>query len=137
TLLVPVISRYVNFISPWSAFLVLGLVVIGIMLHVATSGTYGGAEHHLVTGALADRYFLVPPASFGGDAGQFISSTQGIALLVGLAAIAFVATARLINAEAGARSMSLFLYIVVAVLILAVFAAAVIQPEFRLLGRGG
>src|SRR5690606_32534012 len=116
TLLVPVISRYVSFISPWSAFLVLGLVVVGVMLHVATSGTYGGAEHHIVQGALADRYFLVPPARFGGNAGQFVSGTQWMALLAGLAAIAFVATARLINAEGGARSMGLFLYIVVAVL---------------------
>lgn len=61
TLLVPVISRYVNFISPWSAFLVLALVVVGIMLHVATHGTYSGGEHHLVVEALADRYFLFPP----------------------------------------------------------------------------
>ncbi|MEQ1941554.1 ABC transporter permease [Mesorhizobium sp. VNQ89] len=137
TLLVPVISRYVSFISPWSAFLVLGLVVLGIMMHVATSGTYGGAEHQLVTGTLTDRYFLITPARFGGGgAGQFVNSVQGIALLVGLAAIVFVATARLINADAGARRMSLFLYVVVAVLIVALFAAAIIQPEFHLFGRG-
>ncbi len=137
TLLVPVISRYVNFISPWSAFLVLGLIVVGIMLHVATSGTYGGGEHQIVGEALADRYFLTAPARFGGGSGQFFNSVQGVALLVGLAAIAFVATARLVNADAGARRMSLFLYVVVAVFIVALFAAAVIQPEFHLFGRGG
>jgi len=136
TLLVPVISRYVNFISPWSAFLVLGLIVVGIMLHVATSGTYGAAEHQLVTGALADRYFLVPPARFGGGAGTPLNSVQGIALIVGFAAIVFVATARLTNADAGARRMNLFLYLVVALLIIGLFAAVVIQPEFRLFGSG-
>jgi ribose transport system permease protein len=136
TLLVPVISRYVNFISPWSAFLVLGLIVVGIMLHVSTSGTYGVAEHKLVTGALADRYFLVAPARFGGDSGTPLNSVQGIALLVGFAAIVFVATARLTNADAGARRMNLFLYLVVALLLIALFAAVLIQPEFRLFGSG-
>ena len=136
TLLVPLISRYVDFISPWSAFLVLGLVVTGIMLHVATKGTYSAGEHQLVTEALASRYFLFPPADIDGGGGFALSSIQGVALLVGLAAVAFVAAARLMNADAGARRMTLFLYIFVAVLMVALFAAAIIQPEFRLFGGG-
>ncbi|ODT22405.1 MAG: hypothetical protein ABS35_14845 [Kaistia sp. SCN 65-12] len=136
TLLVPVISRYVNFISPWSAFLVLALVVVGIMLHVATHGTYSGGEHHLVVEALADRYFLFPPTGSGTGESFALTTTQGLALLVGLAAIAFVAAARLMNADAGSRRMTLFLYVFVAVLVAALFAAAVIQPEFRLFGGG-
>lgn len=136
TLLVPIISRYVSFISPWSAFLVLGLVVVSIMLHVATRGTYSAGEHHLVTEALADRYFLFPPAGIGTSEGFAFTSTQGLALLVGVAAVAFVAAARLMNADAGSRRMTLFLYIFVAVLLIALFVAAVIQPEFRLFGGG-
>lgn len=136
TLLVPVISRYVNFISPWSAFLVLALVVVGIMLHVATHGTYSGGEHHLVVEALADRYFLFPPPGSGAGESFALTTTQGLALLVGLAAIAFVAAARLMNADAGSRRMTLFLYVFVAVLVAALFAASVIQPEFRLFGGG-
>jgi ribose transport system permease protein len=33
TLLVPVVGRHIAFITPWSTFLVLGVVVAGIMLH--------------------------------------------------------------------------------------------------------
>jgi len=135
TLLVPLISRYVSFISPWSAFLVLGLVVVGIMLQVATHGTYVGTEHQVAAGALMDRYFLFAPARAGDGQGFDINSIQGLAILTGLAVVAFVMTARLMNAEAGARRMGLFLYVFVAVLLLALFAAAIIQPEFHLFGR--
>ena len=135
TLLVPLISRYVSFISPWSAFLVLGLVVVGIMLQVATHGTYVGTEHQVAAGALMDRYFLFAPARAGDGQGFDINSIQGLAILTGLAVVAFVVTARLMNAEAGARRMGLFLYVFVAVLLLALFAAAIIQPEFHLFGR--
>ncbi len=136
TLLVPVISRYVSFISPWSAFLVLGLVVIGIMLHVATHGTYTLGDHQAVTSSLADRYFLFTPAHVSAGEGPMISPVQWLALLVGVAAVAFVMTARLMHADAGSRSMGLFLYAFVAVLLIGLFAAAVIQPEFHLFGRG-
>ncbi len=135
TLLVPLISRYVSFISPWSAFLVLGLVVVGIMLQVATHGTYVGTEHQVAAGALMDRYFLFAPARAGDGQGFDINSIQGLAILTGLAVVAFVMTAKLMNAEAGARRMGLFLYVFVAVLLLALFAAAIIQPEFHLFGR--
>lgn len=40
------------------------------------------------------------------------------------------------NADAGSRKMTLFLYVFVAVLLVALFAAAAIQPEFRLFGGG-
>lgn len=133
TLLVPLISRYVSFISPWSAFLVLSLVVIGIMLQVATQGTYGVAEHEPVAAALSDRYFLLEPARVSG-AGLKVSPIQGMALLTGLAVIAFVVTARLMDAEAKSKRMGLFLYLFVAVLLVALFAAVLVQPDFQLFG---
>lgn len=130
TLLVPVISRYVHFISPWSAFMVLGLIVIGIMLQIGTRDGLAGAEPVAITGALADRYFLTPPARVGAA----VTLTQGLALLAGLAALAFVFTARLVDAEAGARRMGLFLYLLVGVLMIALFVALVVQPDSMLFG---
>jgi ribose transport system permease protein len=124
TLLVPLISRYITFISPWSAFLVLALVVIGIMIQVATSATYVPGEHVAITAPLLDRYFLTPPAhgSGTGPAGGF-----ALALLAGLAALAAVVTARVVSAEAGARTMGLFLYLLVGGLIAAVFMVVALQ----------
>jgi len=130
TLLVPIIARHVNFISPWGAFLVLGVVVIGIMMHVATDGTYRDEAPVVVDAAIASRYFIIPPASATGDSGS-ISPIQAIALVGSLAAIAFVFAARLVNAEIGAKRMSLFLYVLVAVFIGAVFVAIIIQPDIQ------
>ena len=123
TLLVPVIGRHISFISPWAAFLVLGAVVIGIMLQVATSGTYlppvavaGAAQGPLMT-----RYLLLPPEA-GADLGLALSPIQRMAFLGAAALVVLVFSARLISAESKARQMGLFLYIFVAVLILALFA---------------
>jgi len=102
---------------------------------IRDSGTYVGTEHQVAAGALMDRYFLFAPARAGDGQGFDINSIQGLAILTGLAVVAFVVTARLMNAEAGARRMGLFLYVFVAVLLLALFAAAIIQPEFHLFGR--
>lgn len=133
TLLVPLISRYIHFISPWSAFLVLGLIVIGIMLQVGTRGSFS-SDPVAVSAALADRYFLTLPARVGPGLG--LTATQAIALLAGAALLAFVFTARLVNAEAGVRRMGLFPYVLVAVFILALFVALVVQPETTLFGGG-
>lgn len=134
TLLVPVIGRHISFISPWGAFLVLGAVVIGIMLQVATSGTYLPAE--AVTGApngpLLTRYLLDAPAD-GADLGLVLSPLQKTAFLAALALAALVLTARVINAESRARQMGLFLYVFIAVLILALFAVVAGQGSLSLL----
>ncbi|SEM36199.1 ribose transport system permease protein [Roseovarius azorensis] len=131
TLLVPVISRYVSFISPLGAFLVAAIITIGIMIQVATYGTY--AEPGLVeaTGALSEKYFLIQPARVNSGA-MPLSATQGMALLVGFAALAFVFTARLIDAEAGARRLGLFLYLFIAVLLVGLFVVALLQTDTQL-----
>ena len=133
TLLVPVIGRYVSFISPWSAFLVLGIVVIGIMLQVATYGTYAEVPPQTVTAPISERYFLDMPARVSGD-GFAISQVQAFALIGALAALAFVFVARLTEAEARARHMGLFLYLFVAVLLVALFVAIIVQPDSSLFG---
>lgn len=84
----------------------------------------------MATGALADRYFLTPPPRVG----PVLTLAQGLALLAGLAAVAFVFTARLVEAESGARRMSLFLYLLVAALMVALAVALLVQPESLLFG---
>ena len=123
TLLVPVIGRHISFISPWGAFVVLASVVVGIMLHVATQAAYlptdpvtGAAQGELLT-----RYLLVSPAETA-RFGLSFSPIQQFAFLAAIAAVVLALAARLINAEARAKRMGLFLYAVVAVLIVALFA---------------
>ncbi len=135
TLLVPVLSKYISFLSPWSVFLVLGLVVVGIMLHVGTSSSYGIGEYQAVSGLLGDKYFLFDPVRAVGDDGWMITSIQGLAFAVAFAVIAFVAAARLMDAEADSSKMSLFLYLFVALMIAALAVAILVQPDFQLLGR--
>ena len=48
TLLVPYIGRYLSFLSPWSVFLLLGFVVVGIMLQVSTIDFYNEAGSMVV-----------------------------------------------------------------------------------------
>ncbi|MEQ9054142.1 MAG: hypothetical protein RLO38_05485, partial [Roseovarius confluentis] len=87
TLLVPVIARYVSFISPWSAFLVLGVVVLSIMMQVGTFDTYAEVAPVAVEAATSERYFLIEPARVSTDGFQ-ISAVQAFALIAGLGAIA-------------------------------------------------
>lgn len=134
TLLVPIIGRHISFISPWGAFLVLGALVIGIMLQVATSGAYLPAEGVMgaAQGPLLTRYLLDTPAG-GADFGLVLSPIQKITFLAALALVVLVFTARLINAESRARRMGLFLYVFVAVLILALFAVVAGQGHVSLI----
>ena len=136
TLLVPAIGRHISFISPWGAFVVLASVVIGIMLHVATSSVYMPVEPVMaVTGDLLTRYLLVSPtetASFG----LVFSPIQKFAFLAAFAAVVLALAARLINAEARTKRMGLFLYIFVAVLIVALFAVVAGQGNLTLFQGG-
>lgn len=137
TLLVPVLSRHISFISPWSAFVVLGAVVVAIMLHVATKGTYLPTEAvaGAAQGPLMERYFLTRPAG-GAGAGLALSPIQQMAFLAALAAVVLTFTARLTQAEAPARRMGLFLYLFIAALILALFAVVAMQGEPTSLSAG-
>lgn len=131
TLLVPVISRYVSFISPSSAFLVAAIIVIGIMIQVATHGTY--AEPGLIeaTGSLSDKYFLMQPARVNPDALP-LSAIQGIVLLVGFAVLAIIFSARLVNAEAASRQLGLFMYLFIALMLVGLFVVALLQTDRQL-----
>ena len=133
TLLVPVIGRHISFISPWGAFVVLAAVVLGIMLQVATSGTYLPADPlvAVVQDPLLTRYLLSTPAE-SVSLGINLSPVQQMALLVAAAAVVLVLAARLVNAEANVRRMGLFLYVFVAVLVLALFAVVAGHSDLTL-----
>ena len=133
TLLVPVIGRHISFISPWGAFVVLAAVVLGIMLQVATSAAYLPADPLMTVaqGPLLTRYLLTAPAEAAG-LGVSLSPVQQIAFLVATAAVILVFAARLINSEANVRRMGLFLYVFVAVLVLALFAVVAGQSDLTL-----
>ncbi len=139
TLLVPIIGRHISFITPWGAFLVLGVVVAGIMLHIATMGSYLPAEpvSGAATGDLMTRYLLELPGSgavAGADLGLALTPLQRAAFIAALALVVVVFTARVIHAESRAQRMGLFLYVFVAVLILALFAVVAGQDGGALTG---
>ncbi len=137
TLLVPIIGRHISFISPWSAFVVLATVVAGIMLQVATSQSYVEPEGVTVAPAaeLFSRYFLVPPPIT--DVGLGLSMIQKIAFGVAAALAAFVFSARLINAEAKAVRMGVFLYVFIAGMLALLFLVLSGKSGALSLGGGG
>ncbi|QKC98245.1 ABC transporter permease [Mesorhizobium sp. NZP2298] len=125
TLLVPVIGRYLYFISPFAAFVVLGCVVLGIMLYVSTRDTYGVAA--VASDALKTnpdvltRYLLLPPQSGSGAALPDLSPLQKA--VFGFAAILAVLTftVRVVVSEAVSVRLGAFIYVFVSALILLLF----------------
>lgn len=125
TLLVPVVGRYLYFISPFAAFIVLGVVVAGIMLQVSTDDTYlaatNAAAQAAPAGDLLTRYLILPPADPGGTMLLSLSPLQQT--VFGLAAVLVTLTfaLRLMVAEAVAVRLGAFLYVFVSALILLLF----------------
>ena len=115
TLLVPVIARHVSFVSPYAAFVVLGLLVLAIMLQVSTADTYAVAPVAAhPPGALLSRYSLLHPTGTGGVA---LSPLQA-ALFATAAALAVLTLAlRVLVAEATSLRFGVFLYVFVGALV--------------------
>ncbi len=124
TLFVPVLGRYLRFISPWTTFLFLAIIVLGIMLQVATSADYKGVgpSHYQ---PLAYKYFLYTPVRLG-DTTWLSTPVQTFALLSGVSAICFVLVAKLTSSESAVKKMGVFPYLFVAVLIFAAFVASLL-----------
>lgn len=122
TLLVPVVARYISFISPYGAFVVLGVVVVGIMLQVSTHDTYvppdAGPAVAAATKDLWSRYLVLPPSGGAGIAGLTLTSVQAWALGLAVALVALVVVARTITVEATSLRLGAFLYVVIGALIL-------------------
>lgn len=125
TLLVPVLSRHISFVSPWSAFVVLGAIVASIVLHVATSAAYLPTEPvaAIAQGPLLDRYVLTAPA----QAGLGLSPLQRVAFIAALAVVVLTFAA---------RRMGRFLCLFVAALILALLALVAMQGDLTLFSGG-
>ncbi len=134
TLLVPIVARHIAFISPWSAFLVLGTIVGGILLHVATSSTSLPSEGLVVAhGAdLATRYLLFVPSGVEAAAPQF-SLLQRMVFAVVIAAAAATLAARLMSAEARRQRLGLFAYVLLGALVIALFTLVMVQGDVTLL----
>lgn len=136
TLLVPIVGRYISFISPWGAFIVLTSGVVAIMLQVATSATYLATDPTPVAQApLATRYLLTEPAAVS-DLSFDLSPLQVMAFIASAAVVVFVVAARAMNAEARKGRMGLFLYLFVAALVLALFGVVAMQGGQLTLFRG-
>ena len=134
TLLVPIVARHLAFASPWSAFLVLGTIVGGILLHVATFRTYLPSEDLVAVqdADLATRYLLLVPSGVESVTPQF-SPLQKIAFAVVAAAAAATLAARLLSTEARRRKLGLFTYVLLGALVIALFALVMIQGDVTLL----
>lgn len=137
TLLVPVVGRYISFISPWSAFIVLASGVVAIMLQVSTSATYLTADPApLANASTATRYLLTDTATAPGLS-VGLSPLQIAAFIASAAIAVFVVVARVINAEARKQRMGLFIYLFIATLVLALLGVVAIQGDQLTLLKGG
>lgn len=136
TLLIPVIGRHLGFISPWSAFLVLGAIVVGIMLQVATGATYAPADAvaFATPADLATRYLLLPvPEGVGGHSLSFSPLVvAGFGAMLVLVLVVF--SVRLTYSEGTEARMGLFSYAAVSLGVLALLLAVWLLGQGNLLG---
>lgn len=129
TLLIPVISRHIAFVSPFGAFVVLGAVVLGIMLQVSTFDAAvtalapeGAIPPALPPSDLLGRYLLLPPAESSGEAaGLVLTGLQRFALGAAAALAVVAVLARAIVVEATARRFGVFFYVVLGLFVLLLF----------------
>jgi ribose transport system permease protein len=135
TMLVPIVGRYISFISPFAAFMVLGIVVASIVLQVSTAQTYAGAgANSVVSGGLVDRYLIFPPGEDGQSLAISLSPLQRLLFIAAAGIAGLVIMMRVVVIEAGARRFGTFGHAVVACLLLLFLALIAIygQPA-----RGG
>jgi ribose transport system permease protein len=130
TMLVPIVGRYISFISPFAAFIVLGIVVAGIVLEVSTAQTYGGAGPiSVASGDLVHRYLIFPPA---GDTQPFaiaLSPLQKLLFIATAGILALIVTMRVMVVEAAARRFGAFGHAVIACFILLFLAIIAIYSQ--------
>jgi ribose transport system permease protein len=135
TMLVPVVGRHVSFISPFAAFMVLGIVVAAIVLEVSTAQTYVGAgQNPAVSGDLIHQYLLFPPATDGPSLAISLSPLQKLLFVAAAGIATLVVMMRVVVVEATARRFGAFGHVVVACFLLLLLALVAIygQPA-----RGG
>lgn len=109
TLLVPLVGRHISFITPFSAFMVLGVVVMTIILHVGMPLPEGASAVSTPAGAdTLSRYLLLPmPVGSDGSGFALLPLQKLLLALAVLLAIATVIT-RVVTVEAQARRFGVF-----------------------------
>src|ERR1700722_5477719 len=104
TMLVPIVGRYISFISPFAAFMVLGLVVAGIVLEVSTAQTYvATGPIPIGSGDNIERYLIFPPGGDGQSLAISFSPLQRLLFIAAAGIAALVVMMRVAVVEAGAR----------------------------------
>jgi len=102
TLLVPVVGRHISFITPFSAFMILGVCVIGIMLTVGISMPEG-AQPVATAG-----YDLLPSTGASDVAGFTLTLIQKV-LLIAIAVLTLgTVMMRIVVVEASERRFGVF-----------------------------
>ena len=113
TLLVPIIGRYIYFISPFAAFLVLGVIVASIMLQVSTAGsliTTAPVDGSSVgpTSELLTRFLILPPTSDPHSWSPAVSPWLSSLLLAGVVMLLATFVLRMMVIEATAYRFGVF-----------------------------
>ncbi|MEA2782055.1 MAG: ribose transport system permease protein [Rhodospirillaceae bacterium] len=129
TLLVPAIGRYVSFVSPFAAFVVLGCIVVGIMLQVSTYDPHVAAAvaHAKVAhggDGVFSRYLLLPPPGAAGMGSAVLSPLQKTVFTTAIILVVLTLALRLMVAEARSVRLGTFIYVFVSLLILLLFIVA-------------
>jgi ribose transport system permease protein len=139
TMLVPVVGRYISFISPFAAFMVLGIVVAGIVLEVSTAQTYvSGGSIPVASESLVQRYLIFPPVGetqaigIAGETqaiGIWLSPLQRLLFIAIAGILALTVMMRVVVVEAAARRFGVFGHAVVACFILLCLAIIAIYSH--------
>jgi ribose transport system permease protein len=111
TLLVPIVGRHIHFISPYAAFMVLGVIVAGIMLQVSTADTYSTAAASSAApeaGDLLSRYLMLPPTADTQGLALTLSPLQKLLFLVAATIVILTFVMRMMVVEATAQRFGVF-----------------------------
>jgi ribose transport system permease protein len=122
TVLVPIVGRHISFISPFAAFMVLGVVVAGIMLQVSTAATYADTAPLPVAGDLVTRYLLFPPTADAETLSFSLSPLQKLLFSTTAVILIFTVMMRVMVVEAAGHRFGVFGHALAATLILLLLA---------------
>ena len=109
TLLVPLVGRHISFITPFSAFMVLGVVVMTIILHVGMPMPEGANAVSAIGSADATgRYLLLPMPGGSELAGFALLPLQKLLLAFVVMLALGTVMLRVVTVEAQARRFGVF-----------------------------
>ncbi len=109
TLLVPLVGRHISFITPFSAFMVLGVIVMTIILHVGMPLPEGASAVSTLGGTDAASRYLLLPMSDGSEASGFVLQPLQKLLLAVVVMLALgTVMMRVVTVEAQARRFGVF-----------------------------